>query len=137
MLKKSVLGLVVAGLLALPVGIALADDVPVESTQTTMNQDRDQDRTRIQDPSVCGTYAGQTDDSTAPDVLGDQDRVRSQLRDQLHANEGAAEVTERVQAQQQAQEHTQLQSMDRLGEMQQADAASGERGFGYGYGLDG
>lgn len=99
MLKKTFLGLVLTGLLAVPVGIALANDTTEDVTPVTIEKlDRDQTRDqlgdqdrvqdRVQDPSVCNTCPRLSDDPlylddlTVPDdVTGDQERDRDRLRD--------------------------------------------------------
>jgi hypothetical protein len=142
MLKRSVLGLVLAGLLAVPAGIALADDASEDVTSTTVDevdrdQTRDQERLRIQDPSVCDGY-GQSDDVESG-VLGDQLADREQVRARLHDGENCGAPCEgaQEQAQTREQEHMQLQDLNRVGERQQHGPGARGGGLGYGYGLDG
>lgn len=92
MLKKTFLGLVITGLLAVPVGSALTNDTPEDVTVATVEEpDRDatrdqvRDLDRIQDPSLCDScprWSDDLDDLTVPnDVTGDQERDRDRLRD--------------------------------------------------------
>ena len=73
-MKKLLITLTAAGVLAMPVGAALAQDVdvPPDDSVTTVQPDRDRDRTRLH----------QEDGYAQCDGTGAQDRSRMHVEDQ-------------------------------------------------------
>lgn len=135
MSKKILLGLVLAGLLTVPVGMALADDLPEGVTQTEVDEpDRDQvrDQDRLRDPSICESCPRLSDDTAAIDDLvvpGDMTRDQERSRDQMQ--DGDCE--EGLQLHERVQEQEQLRSQYGSGGQQHGTVLR-QGGTGYGNG---
>ena len=124
-MKKMLLALTTVGVLAVPAGMALAQSdttepaAPVPTCVDPVHaQDRDRDRTADQDS------------------LGAHDQLRTQLRTQLHLEDGTCDADctgdhTRSQEQTRLQEHAQLAdgtgvgAMHRMGEMGTAATSRG------------
>ncbi len=87
-MRKILMTLAAAGVLAVPVGVIAADTEPTEPTPTTVEPDRVQDRERLaEDPGPAG------DDTTEPvgNPECDCDGAQLRQRDQYRSEEGTGE----------------------------------------------
>lgn len=133
MLKKTFLALGLATLMAIPAGVAFADDFPAAVTQTQQRAG-DQDQLQVRDPDVCGTCATIDSDRVAlaePTVT--QTRVQEQARDR--DRDCVLEDAVQAQAREQVREQTHMQDSEQTRAQyggvevgSQSDGASGEHG---------
>jgi hypothetical protein len=141
MLKKTLLALGLAALLAIPAGVAFAYDPPADVTQEQQSIG-DRDRLRVRDPGVCGACASMiSDDATVAEPMVARDRDQAQVRDRDRDCGVEGAIQERAQAREQMRDQVHIQGSEQA-RAQNGEIASGFRGMGAGgeyghrYGVD-
>ena len=96
-MKKILMTLAAAGVLAVPVGVIIAETGPTEPTPTTVEPDRVRDQQRLaEDPSSAGDHTTEPVGNPDCDCDGAQVRQRYQYRSEEGTGEGPM-IRERAQ----------------------------------------